>query len=415
MMAEKPKFPMTVRRGSCVVKIYRDRRPSGEYFRVIYYLGGKRHRLVFSSLADAKAEADAKASQLARGDIDAAQLSGQDRLIYGRALEAIRYLEIPLDAAALEYADARKSLGDYTLLEAVRFFVRHRGNGVQRISVSNAVQEFLTAKASKGLTRVYQDDLRNRLRSFEKCFHCDLNQITSEDVRSFLSQLKVAARTHNNFIRTLKTFFRFAQTRGWISKELDLLEGIEDRKETPKPVEIFESWEMEKLLAVCTPDLAACLALVGFAGVRMEEILRMSWEDIYRRKEFVEIEAQKAKTARRRLVPISSNLADWLVVAGKSSGRLWPWSKAYFFEAIPNAARLAGIKWKRNALRHSFISYRLAQTQNKHLVAEEAGNSPRMIDSHYRELVTPEQAQDWFGIHPAAKKNKVIAIGRNAA
>jgi hypothetical protein len=30
----------------------------------------------------------------------------------------------------------------------------------------------------------------------------------------------------------------------------------------------------------------------------------MTWEDVYRRKGFVEIEAQKAKTARRRLVPM---------------------------------------------------------------------------------------------------------------
>ena len=340
-------------------------------------------------------------------------LSGQDRLIYGRALEALRPLEIPLDAAALEYADARKTLRDYSLSDAVRFFIRHHGNGIQRISVSDAVQEFLSGKAARGLTKVYLDDLRNRLRVFEKDFHCDLNQIATEDVRSFLSRLKVAARTHNNFIRTLKTFFRYSQTRRWISKELDLLEGIEDRKETQKPVEILEPWEMERLLGACTPDLAACLALVGFAGVRMEEILRMTWEDVHRRKGFVEIEAQKAKTARRRLVPISPNLADWLALAGKTTGRLWPRSKAYFFEAIPNAANAADIKWKRNALRHSFISYRLAQTQNKHLVAEEAGNSPRMIDSHYRELVTPAQAQNWFGIQPSF--SNIVHIGRDAA
>ena len=135
----------------------------------------------------------------------------------------------------------------------------------------------------------------------------------------------------------------------------------------------------------------------------MEEILRMTWEDVYRRKGFVEIEAQKAKTARRRLVPISSNLTDWLALAGKTNGRLWPWSKAYLFEAIPNAARVADINWKRNALRHSFISYRLALTQNKHQVAEEAGNSPRMIDAHYRELVTPEQAENWFNVQPNAR------------
>ena len=161
---------------------------------------------------------------------------------------------------------------------------------------------------------------------------------------------------------------------------------------------------MERLLAACPPDLAACLALAGFAGVRMEEILRMTWEDVYRRKGFVEIEAQKAKTARRRLVPISPNLADWLAVAGKTKGRLWPWSKAYLFEAIPNAAHAADIKVEAQCAA-SFVHLLSSGPDPKQAPGGGGGrNSPRMIDSHYRELVTPEQAQNWFGIRPSVRK-----------
>ena len=221
----------------------------------------------------------------------------------------------------------------------------------------------------------------------------------------------MSSRSYNNFLRTLKTFFGYAKKRRWISKELDLIEGIQTRKEILKPVEIFGPDEVEKLLVACNSELSPCLALVAFAGVRMEEILRMTWEDVYRRKGFIEIEAQKAKTARRRLVPISPNLADWLAVSDKSHGALWPWSKAYLFEVIPNVAKTASVRWKRNALRHSFISYRLALTQNKNQVAEEAGNSPRMIDIHYRELVTPDQAKEWFGVYPS----KTLPIEMEAA
>ena len=59
--------------------------------------------------------------------------------------------------------------------------------------------------------------------------------------------------------------------------------------------------------------------------------------------------------------------------------------------------------WKHNALRHSFISYRVAQTQNVAQVALEAGNSPGMIFQHYRELVRPDAAKAWFAIVPAGK------------
>ncbi len=57
-----------------------------------------------------------------------------------------------------------------------------------------------------------------------------------------------------------------------------------------------------------------------------------------------------------------------------------------------------GVKWKRNALRHSFVSYRMAAVQNAAQVALEAGNSPRVIFTNYRELVTARAARQWFGI-----------------
>jgi hypothetical protein len=62
----------------------------------------------------------------------------------------------------------------------------------------------------------------------------------------------------------------------------------------------------------------------------------------------------------------------------------------------------AGVMRKDNALRHSFISYRVAALQNVAQVALEAGNSPGMIFAHYRELVTPDDAKKWFSIVPPA-------------
>lgn len=58
------------------------------------------------------------------------------------------------------------------------------------------------------------------------------------------------------------------------------------------------------------------------------------------------------------------------------------------------------MKWKKNALRHSFISYRLAEIQAAAQVALEAGNSPQIIFQHYRELVRPKDAKSWFSITP---------------
>ena len=64
-------------------------------------------------------------------------------------------------------------------------------------------------------------------------------------------------------------------------------------------------------------------------------------------------------------------------------------------------------EWRKNALRHSFISYRLAETQNAHQVAIEAGNSENIIFKNYRELVTEEEANAWFLIFPEKESNIV--------
>lgn len=51
-------------------------------------------------------------------------------------------------------------------------------------------------------------------------------------------------------------------------------------------------------------------------------------------------------------------------------------------------------------LRHSFASYRLAEIHDAAKVALEMGNSPEKLFRHYRELVTPDEAKEWFAIMP---------------
>jgi hypothetical protein len=152
-------------------------------------------------------------------------------------------------------------------------------------------------------------------------------------------------------------------------------------------------------LHATTPKAATSIGLQAFAGVRSEELLRLTWTDLDRRKGFIEITAGKAKTAQRRLIPIASNLAQWSMrrASRKGSGRI---SKPFLFEAM--RASKTKVAWKTNGLRHSFISYRVALTKDVAAVALEAGNSPAMIYRHYRELATEAEADEWFGIVPAA-------------
>jgi integrase len=410
MTTKRVRFPIHIKRGSSIVKIYRDRQPSGTYYRVVYHLGGKRHRLHFNDLDRAHAEAEAKAAQLSRGDIDAMQLTGKDRLVYGRALEAVRNFDVPLDGVALEYAEARKVLDGVPLLDAARFYARHHGAGIKRKPVADAVREMIEAKKNDGLSDVYLYDLRYRLGAFADAFHCDVSALTPDDVQGFFDGITLGPRSFNNFVAAVKTFGRFAQERGWLSKEVDLLGSVKRRKERKAPVEIFTPAEMAPLFEHATRDIAPCLALGAFAGLRTEEILRLEWADVTRRPGFIEVAAHKAKTATRRLVPIADNLARWLERSG--TGPVWPFAKGRFARELARSAAKSGLRWKRNVLRHSFISYRLAEIADVNRVALEAGNSPQMIFRHYRELATPDQARSWFAIAPEATPNVVpISVG----
>jgi integrase len=411
---KRHRFPIIVKRGSSHVKIYRDRKPTGTYYRVVYHLGGKRHRLNFNDFEKATVEAEAKAAQLSRGDVDAMQLSGKDRLVYGRALEAIREHGVPLDAVAFEYAQARQLLNDVPLLDAARFYARHHGAGIKRKLVGDAVEEMIAAKTRKGVSDVYLADLQYRLGKFARTFKCDVNTITPDDIAGFFLRLSLSPRSHNNFALALRTFFRFAQRHGWLAKEVDLLERVERRSEKRSPVGIFTPTELATILEHASPTLAPCLALGAFAGLRSAEILRLEWSDTQRHPGFIEVAAHKAKTATRRIVPVSDNLGKWLAITPRNGERVWPHSKGHFIRETARAARHAKLRWKANGLRHSFISYRLGEIHDVNGVALEAGNSPAMIFRHYRELATPEQARSWFTIAPEAGTNVVPLTARVA-
>ena len=158
---------------------------------------------------------------------------------------------------------------------------------------------------------------------------------------------------------------------------------------------------MRRLLAVAKPEIVPFLAIGAFAGLRTAEITRLDWSKVNLSKRFIEVTAQSAKTASRRIVPLADNLAAWLAPYAKADGPVCALVRPEK-HAGEVTGRAAKVRWQRNGLRHSFISYRLAAMKDTARVALEAGNSPAMVFGHYRELVHDEQAAEWFGILPTA-------------
>lgn len=406
------KFPETIKASNAAVTIYRNAnslRANGEDFKLAFYdVDGKRRFRSFTSYKDARAEADAILLKATRGELETIDMAKSDLVAYTRSVNALKPHNVPPDHAADEYARCLKLLaGSVTPLEACRYYMRKHPSQLPRRTVAEVVDELLTDKQQQGVSKPYLADLRYRCGNFGSAFQVPIASVTANEIRGYLAALKLSPRSHNNFARSVRTLFEFAKRRGYLPKDNDEAQRMDLRKDKDQPIDIFTPDEMARLLAKASPDVLPILAIGAFGGLRSAEIERLEWREVHLAERFIEVTAAKAKTASRRLAPMPDNLAAWLAPYAECEGKVWPNGHAYFYETQKTTAARAKVEWKHNALRHSFISYRLAEIQNANQVALEAGNSPQMIFAHYRELVRPKDAVKWFSLGPTKAANIV--------
>lgn len=95
------------------------------------------------------------------------------------------------------------------------------------------------------------------------------------------------------------------------------------------------------------------------------------------------------------------NLREWLLPLRKHKGSVTAQGKS-FRNQFDAARKAAGVldNWPDNALRHSFASYHMAHFQNAAKTALECGHDQRVTFAHYRELVKPADAKQYWQIIP---------------
>jgi len=107
-------------------------------------------------------------------------------------------------------------------------------------------------------------------------------------------------------------------------KDHDGISMVPKFKEKAGDIEIFTPLEIARFLTYSRPELVPFLAIGAFAGLRSAEIGRLDWSEVHLAERFIEVKAAKSKTASRRLVPMSENLAKWLAPNAKPEGRVVP-------------------------------------------------------------------------------------------
>jgi integrase len=395
--------PTVVKVGNAVVKIYHGKSRGYDLFTVVHYAGGQRKRETFAKLADAKHRAGEVARAMLNGRLAVLELTSADREGYVSAVQLLEPLEIPLHSAVQEYVAARSHLQDgESLLSAVKEHAARRRHVVDK-PVRETVEEFLLTKKRDGASHRYLKSLRSDLRRLAEAFRINIGSVTSGMLVEWLKSLSVGARARNNIRASVVTLFHFARALGYLPKGRPTeADDVPKAKYRGGEIGILSPKELADLLRHGNEEARLYLAIAGFSGLRTAELLRLSWEDINFGRGHIVVGKEKSKTRTRRLVPIQPNLLKWLAPYRGQTGQI--------FAGQHTPDRIIGfakkhVTWKSNCLRHSFATYRLAQTHDAARVALEMGNSPTMLFTNYRELADENDAAAWFAIAPKRAKN----------
>ena len=233
--------------------------------------------------------------------------------------------------------------------------------------------------------------------------------------------------------RALHALFSFAWAKGYVDGNPVAMIKVESP--VRDEVSILSPEDAEEVLRRAekhAPVLVLYLAIGLFAGLRpMNELRGLDWEDIDLGGNRITVSRASSKTNRARLVPISPNLAAWLGAIPKAkrkgrifySRRLLDWitgrepredkrikkpgkqKKADKKAGKSLRKKFGSLPWGQDIMRHTRTSYRMAETKNAPMVAEEGGHTQQIMKLHYtNQRITDEAVKKFWAIMPTVNK-----------
>lgn len=440
--SEWPIFVKAPKNSSFAVRIYPVKQKKGNELYTVYCMDwtehGERKRRYRSDLAEAKAEAAGIAGVVAGNAPDLGELRLEIRLEISAAVRELRKagIEKPLAAVISEYIDATSKLSacSASLVEAAADYAE-RNAGLRQIRIPAAVDEWIKEEESNKGQRIRSEwatKLRKNVENrFAESFTGHVGDLNALEISKWFSGLKnvqdgphkgedLSETTKRNIRDDLAAFFRWCQTRKYLAKDADLLEAVpEYQRKSQKSKSVITPDDLEKLLAAAPDYLVPYLAVRAFAGVRESEANLLDWKHVHLGTGWIEITEEVAKQTGdqegvAREIPIQPNLKEWLAAYAQTSGPLCKLTDP--LQAVPRLAERAKVDLPKNALRHSFITYRAAVLNDLPRVADEAGNSPEIIRKYYRKRGERirEDASRWFELYPKESKSKIVPMPATA-
>ncbi|HRJ11382.1 MAG TPA: hypothetical protein PLP58_22585, partial [Prosthecobacter sp.] len=339
--------------------------------------------------------------------VEASALDRLRRMIGARALSA----------AVEQLEDSVLRLGDWVHLgRAVDAYVRAGHGRVEARPLRAAVADFLAEHAARA--PMYVAGLRKELEAacatLGDVAVCDLS---AEMLRAWMGRRLAdgsapGPRFGNNRLGTWKRFLSWSRERGLLAGgEPHVLELVRPARLDDRAPPVWTPEQARAVLEVARAEMpeAVPYVVVGcWLGCRPSEILRLKWADFDWSRGYLNVAADVARKVRReRFVPVPDNARAMLeplasgplhrVRGRRGRGHL---CGLHVQRELMVRLRAAGVLevWQQDVMRHSYISYRLAQGHGRGQVAEWAGNSEGEILRSYRRPLRAEDGAAWFGV-----------------
>jgi integrase len=274
---------------------------------------------------------------------------------------------------------------------------------IKRCTLKDAIVETIKWRRGENLRERYLKELEAYLKKFaigrNDMF---LDQIGVAEIQSWFDGRTEALSTKRANIGRLGSMFDVVWKQGYIKENPCLkLPTVKLRQGPPT---IFSPKQAEQILEIAreeTPAILPYIVLGMFGGVRPEELEKLKWGDVDAKHGTVTIDVASSKTSRRRVVPLHGTPLKWLKIckAGGAADLVVP-SKVTLRRHRRKIRDAAKIEWPQDILRHTAGSYLLALHKNANSVANMLGNSSRILERHYKDLVTETACEEFWALTP---------------
>lgn len=276
-------------------------------------------------------------------------------------------------------------------------------NGEKNLSAAQEkFIEFLKNQGRAAATIIaYKNDISQFINYLEKKQIKRITEVLTDHIEGFKEYLGVnqyTAKSISRKLNSLKTFFRFLKSDGWIEK--DPAESVPHPRYETTPPRILSKLEYRALRDAVRDDprAAAIVELLLQTGMRIGELARLELTDIGDNQ----IKIRSFESHPERTIPLNSAakkaIERWLNFRPKTK------SKSLFVTKNGNPLlvrnirsslirffRLAGIKGGTvNSLRHTFIAHQLMAGAPVNLIQKIVGHKRLSTTEKYLELIKEE-------------------------